>query len=126
MLAACHGARQLRMTIELHREGRQLIAAILLALIVTPTQAEEAQADDIIVRAVRHKCEVRIADRILSDPEFNAHAKEWAQGKPVRVIAPAHADYKCLAKIAFRLNDKGVRRMYFVDPADAAKADAAK
>ena len=103
-----------------------MIAAILLALIVTPTQAEEAQADDIIVRAVRHKCEVRIADRILSDPEFNAHAKEWAQGKPVRVIAPAHADYKCLAKIAFRLNDKGVRRMYFVDPADAAKADAAK
>jgi len=98
-----------------------VIAAILLAFIVTPAQANEPQADDIVVRAVRHKCEVRIADRILSDPEFNAHAKEWAQGKPVRVVAPAHADYKCLAKIAFRLNDKGVRRIYFVDPADAAK-----
>ena len=98
-----------------------MIAAILLALIATPVQASGPQADDIIVRAVRHKCQVRIADRILSDPEFNAHAKEWAQGKPVRVIAPAHADYKCLAKIAFRLNDKGVRLIYFVDPADTAR-----
>ena len=100
-------------------------AAILLALIVATAQASAPQADDapddIIVQAVRQKCRVRIADRILSDPEFNAHAKEWAEGKPVRVIAPANADYKCLAKIAFRLNDKGVRRIYFVDPADAAK-----
>ena len=104
-------------------------AAILLALIVAAAQASAPQADetpddipdDIIVQAVRQKCQVRIADRILSDPEFNAHAKEWAEGKPVRVIAPANADYKCLAKIAFRLNDKGVRRIYFVDPADAAK-----
>ena len=98
-----------------------MIAAILSALIVTTAQAKTAQADDIVVHAVRQKCEVRIADRIISDPEFNAHAKEWAQGKPVRVIAPARADYKCLAKIAFRLNDKGVRLIYFVDPADAAK-----
>ena len=92
MLAACHGARQLRMTPGLYREGSRVIAAILLAFIVTPAQANEPQADDIVVHAVRHKCEVRIADRILSDPEFNAHAREWAQGKPVRVIAPAHAD----------------------------------
>jgi len=102
-----------------------LPGAILLAFIVATGQASVPQADntpdDIIVQAVRKKCQVRIADRILSDPEFNAHAKEWAEGKPVRVIAPANTDYKCLAKIAFRLNDKGVRRIYFVDPADAAK-----
>jgi len=84
-------------------------------------QSNAPQPDDIVVRAVRHKCRIEIANRILSDPEFNARAKEWAQGVPVRVIAPAQADYKCLAKIAFRLNDKGVRLIYFIDPPGTAK-----
>ena len=92
-----------------------------MAYALAMAQSNAPQPNDIVVRAVRHKCQIEIANRILSDPEFNARAKEWAQGVPVRVIAPAHADYKCLAKIAFRLNDKGVRLIYFIDPPGTAK-----
>jgi hypothetical protein len=54
-------------------------------------QSNAPQPDDIVVRAVRHKCRIEIANRILSDPEFNARAKEWARGVPVRVMPPDNA-----------------------------------
>lgn len=89
-----------------------LIAATLMAMVAPPPPVE---ADEIVVTAARRKCHVRLADRILSDSEFSAHAEEWAKGKPVRVAAPDSASYKCLAKIAFRLSEKGVRLIEFVD-----------
>ncbi|WP_375272838.1 hypothetical protein [Sphingomonas sp.] len=52
---------------------------------------------------------------MLSDAEFNRRAAEWAAGTPVRVVAPRGADYRCLAKIAFRLADRGVKKIIF-DP----------
>ena len=64
--------------------------------------------------ARRGKCGVAIADRILSSREFDARAAEWANGTPVRVVVPAGSDYRCLAKIMFRLQDKGVTRADFV------------
>jgi hypothetical protein len=79
--------------------------------------AEEGPA--IVVTGTRRgRCRVRLAARDLSDRELSAHAREWAAlGRPVRVIRPAGADYRCLARIAFRLQDQGVRLIHFVDPA---------
>lgn len=89
---------------------------LALLLLTQQTSPAEPKPQEIVVTAVRRKCSVRIADRVLSDPEFDAHAKEWAAGVPVRVVAPSGADYRCLAKIAFRLADHGVRRIDFVEP----------
>lgn len=77
---------------------------------------QAASAPEIVVTARRRKCDVSVADHILSDREFAARAPEWAAGEPLRVVAAQRTDYKCLAKIAFRLNDHGVKRFIFVDP----------
>ena len=84
---------------------------LALAWLVLATPAP----DEIVVQAVRGKCRVTFADRTLTDREFDAHAAEWAAGKPVRVIEPRGANRKCLTKIAFRLADRGVKLIYFVD-----------
>lgn len=79
----------------------------------------QATPVDVVVTARKRRCDVAVADRILSSREFDARAAEWAAGVPVRVSAPDSAGRKCLAKIVFRLADKGVRQVEFVDPADA-------
>lgn len=90
---------------------------LLLASMLSATgQADAAMPDDIVVTAQRQDCRVRFADRELTDREFDARAKEWAAGKPVRVIARNSTDLKCLSKIAFKLADRGVRLIQFVDP----------
>lgn len=92
--------------------------ALLSLLLLGAQQAVPAapQPDDIVVVAVRHQCRVRLADHDLSSSEFDARARDWAGGRPVRVFAPADADVKCLSRIAFRLADRGVRLMEFVVP----------
>jgi len=90
------------------------LAAILLAGQGTP--APPAEGNDIVVTAVRNRCSVRLADKVLSSPDFDAHAAEWARGRPVRVTAPADADVKCLTKIAMRLARHGVTRIEFPEP----------
>lgn len=81
-----------------------------------PSEAEDGPA--IVVTGTRRgRCRVRLAGRDLSDRALASHAQEWAVlGRPVRVIRPAGADYRCLARIAFRLQDEGVRLIHFVDP----------
>ena len=62
------------------------------------------------------ECRVRLADGELSERQLRSWAEAWAaQGKPVRVIQPVGAGYQCLAKIAWRLGDSGVRLIHFVD-----------
>jgi hypothetical protein len=80
-----------------------------------PTQ-EEGQT--ITVTATRRGgCRVRLADRTLTDRQLAANAKQWAaDGTPLRVVRPAGADYHCMAKIAWRLGEHGVRLFHFVDP----------
>lgn len=82
---------------------------ILLALLV------QAAPADVVVTARKRHCDVSVANRILSDHEFDARAAEWAAGVPVRVHAPDGASRKCLAKIFFKLADRGVTRVEFVD-----------
>lgn len=94
-------------------------AFALVLLAAQSASTDVVDADEIVVTAVKQKCRVRLADRLLSDREFDARAREWAAGRPLRVVAPAGADYKCLARIAFRLNDRGVKLIHWVDAPDA-------
>jgi len=89
-----------------------LVAALLL-------QQQPSDGDTIVVTGSRRKCSVRLADKPLSDPEFAAHAAEWAAGRPVRVYAPATSDTECLARIMFKLSERGVRVVHFVDGSGA-------
>lgn len=91
---------------------------LLLLALTMQAQAAEPPADDIVVVARRQKCSVKFADRDMSDAEFKRRSAEWAAGTPVRVIARETTDIKCLAKIAFRLADRGVTRIQFVEPKD--------
>ena len=85
-----------------------LLAALLQA-------APAPQPADIGVKARKQRCDVSVANRILSDREFDARAAEWAAGVPVRVHAPDGSGHKCLAKIFFKLTNRGVRQVEFVD-----------
>jgi hypothetical protein len=92
-------------------------ALFLFALAQQAVPADEVDpADEIVVVSSRkRKCRMELANRVLSNAEFKARAAEWAAGKPVRVLVPPRTDYKCLAKIMFKLNEHGVRRANFVD-----------
>lgn len=83
---------------------------------VTPPQDNEPRSDDIIVTAVRDTCNLRFADKAMTDAQFDARAEEWKAGKPVRLILRSDADFPCVRKIAKRLFDKGVTRIEFADP----------
>ena len=77
--------------------------------------AEEAQ--EIVVTGTRRSgCRVQLADRTLTRRQLAERARIWAaEGRPVRVVRPAGAGYDCMARIAFRLGDYGVRFIHFVD-----------
>ena len=87
---------------------------IALLLVAQSAPLAEPTPVDVVVTARRRRCDVSVANRVVTDAEFKARAAEWAAGVPVRVTAPASADYKCLAKIAFRLADYGVTRITFL------------
>ena len=81
-----------------------------------------AAAPTIVVTGARpRRCRVRLADRSLSDRQLAAHAREWAAlGTPVSVVHSPGAHYRCLARIAFRLQDRGVRLTHYVGMDEAA------
>lgn len=93
---------------------------MILLLLALQAATVEPHADDIVVVARKQKCSVKFADRDMSDAEFKRRSADWAAGKPVRVIARDSTDMKCLAKIAFKLADRGVTRIEFVEPKDLA------
>lgn len=89
---------------------------LLLALQATPPQDNSPQPDDIIITATRDTCNLRFADKAMTDAQFDARSEEWKAGKPVRLILRSNADFPCVRKIAKRLFDKGVTRIEFTDP----------
>ncbi|MDB5679092.1 hypothetical protein [Sphingomonas bacterium] len=90
---------------------------LLLAVqATTPPQDNAPSADDIIITATRDTCNLRFADKTMTDAQFDARADEWKAGKPVRLILRSSADFPCVRKIAKRLFDKGVTRIEFADP----------
>ena len=99
-----------------------MIAAFLFASLLAQAQPGEAQPaveepQEIVVTATRRgQCRVRLADRNLSQRQLAEHARRWAsEGRAVRVVRPAGASYACMARIAFRLGEQGVRLIEFVD-----------
>ena len=97
-----------------------VIAVALAALVAQPPAAAPAPAQEeetIVVTATRSgRCRLSLADRALSERQFEAHAGEWARlGRALRVVHPRNAPYSCLARIAFRLGRHGVRLVHFVE-----------
>ncbi len=93
-------------------------AAILALASPAPEAPVEEEPVEIVVRAVRGKCRVQVAERTLTLRQLSARAAEWGQGRAVRVVSPRGHGYRCLARIAFRLSDHGVRLIHFVDEPD--------
>ena len=87
----------------------------LAGLQATPPAEPATVGEEVVVVATRERCGIAIANRILSSREFDKRSADWARGVPVRVAVPAGADHRCLAKIMFKLADKGVTRAEFVD-----------
>jgi hypothetical protein len=92
-----------------------LLLLLIAAAQVSAMREPQPAPAEIVVVARSRKCDVSVANRVLSDAEFKRRATEWAAGTPVRVVAPPDTDYRCLAKIAFRLADRGVKKIIF-DP----------
>ena len=101
-----------------------MIAAALLLLAVQPAREPAAaapqEAETIVVTGSRPgRCRMRLADRALSERQFESHAGQWARlGLAIRVLHPADTHYLCLARIAFRLERRGVRLFHFVEQAE--------
>ena len=90
--------------------------ALLLALQTAAPADNTPQPDDVVVVANVNSCNLRFADKPMTDAQFDARAAEWKAGKPVRLILRSDADFPCVRKIAKRLFDKGVTRIEFIDP----------
>ena len=91
-----------------------LIALAPLLLAAQAAAAEPAPADEIVVVASRGKCRVQLAGRMLSDRELASQTGGWV-GKPLRVVTPKGPSNKCLARIAFKLGERGVNLLEFVE-----------
>ena len=91
------------------------------APVAAPAPAQEEET--IVVTATRSgRCRLSLADRALSERQFEAHAGEWARlGRALRVVHPPNAPYSCLARIAFRLGRRGVRLVHFVERGNAGR-----
>ncbi|HEX8556029.1 MAG TPA: hypothetical protein VF695_15080 [Sphingomonas sp.] len=81
-----------------------LIAAILL----------QAAAGDVVVVA-RNSCDLSVAGKAVRGKALDRYAAEWRAGRPVRIMVPAALRTRCLAKVMFRLHDRGVTRADFID-----------
>jgi len=79
------------------------------------------EAEIVVTGARPGKCRVKLAEGALSERQLEHHAGEWARlGLAIRVAHPVGTHYRCLARIAFRLNDQGVRLVHFVERAGSA------
>jgi len=83
----------------------------------TGTDGTAKEAEIVVVAQLRNRCQVRLADRGLTEREFAAHAKQWAAaGTPLRIVRPHGATYGCIMKIVQHLGQYGVRLFEVVDP----------
>lgn len=75
------------------------------------------EAELVVVAQTRNRCDVRLADRTLSETQLAEQAKQWAAaGTALRIVRPRGANYGCIAKIARHLNQYGVSLIQVVDP----------
>lgn len=94
-----------------------LMFALIAAAFVQEAPPEPGPDDVVVTLRRNNKCEVRLADKILSDGEFRERAKAWAAGTPARVFLRNEASVFCRLKIVEQLAKWNVRIVEFVDPA---------
>jgi hypothetical protein len=90
----------------------------MLLLVVTAfmqLHSDNGVPSEVVVVAKSRKCDLAIGGRTMRDADFKRHAAEWAAGRPVRVVVPHAARTQCLARIMFKLHDRGVTQAEFVD-----------
>lgn len=92
-----------------------MLALLLIAAASPAAAAPTSEPVEIVVRATRRKCRVQLADKVLSERQLAARAETWDPSQAVRVVTPSGTGYKCLARIAFRLSDRGIRLVEFVE-----------
>lgn len=92
-----------------------MIAALLLTMASTTPAVSDAPPD-IVVRAVRGRCEIAYAGSTLDGRGLQHLADGWPAGRPLRVLEPRGADRKCLIHISLDLARRGFNSLQFVDP----------
>lgn len=90
-----------------------MIIALILFQAISP-QTDAGPGEDIVVVGKKN-CDLSAAGKAISGKALDARAAEWRAGRPVVVAVPASLRTKCLAKVMFRLQDRGVTQAVFVD-----------
>jgi len=83
-------------------------------MIIAMLLLQAASVDDIVVVG-RRSCDLSIAGRAISGGELDRQAVEWRAGRTVQIVVPASLRTRCLAKVMFRLADRGVATAEFID-----------
>ena len=91
----------------------------LLVLAAGPSLTLPPAPADIVVRAVRGRCDVIFAGSKLDGRGQRKLADGWPAGRPLRVAEPNGANYKCLTKLSLKLSEKGFNVILFVTPQNA-------
>jgi len=86
----------------------------LLVILLIAVAQNGSEADEVVVTG-RRTCDLSTAGRAISGKALDARAAEWRAGRTVRIAVPAGLRSRCLAKVMFRLHDRGVTTAEFVD-----------
>lgn len=89
---------------------------ILFVWSATQATSRSELPPDIIVRAVRGRCEIVYAGSPLDGRTLKYMADGWPEGRPLRVVEPRGVSRKCLIKIMSELAEQGFNQVQFVDP----------
>lgn len=95
-----------------------MILAGLLLLAAAPEAASDT-TPDIVVRAVRGRCNIVYAGSQLDGRALDRLVDGWPAGRPLRVLEPRGANRKCLVKVTFQLAERGFTNIQFIEPAPA-------
>jgi hypothetical protein len=93
-----------------------MMIASLLLLAAAPQTIPVAEPD-IVVRAVRGRCEIAYAGSKLDGRALERLADGWPAGRPLRVLEPRGANRRCLVRVTLLLADKGFTNVQFIDRA---------
>jgi hypothetical protein len=92
-------------------------SVVLFAISAGQTPVDAELPPDIIVRAVRGRCEIVYGGSVLDGRALKRMGNGWPEGRPLLVVEPRGASRKCLIKITFKLAELGFNQVRFVDPA---------
>lgn len=95
-----------------------MIAASLFLSAALAQPAADA-VPEIVVHAVRGRCEIVYAGSRLDGRGLQRLVDGWPAGAPLRVQEPRGANRKCLVRVTLMLSERGFNNIQFVEPATA-------